>query len=162
VQTKEFSSIADFCIHLAEVVVAVKVVEHHALENIGRLIERNAKAMIGHYQESVGPFPAWDELADSTKQDRSSKGYPENEPLLRDGTLRDSIEHEVQGGELVVGSKLDIAEYQEFGTKTIPPRPFIGPAAFSAKKHIEETLGLAVLHALEYGAAGRFVPLRKE
>ena len=64
-----------------------------------------------------------------------------------------------KGNEAVVGSKSDIAFYQEVGTPTIPPRPFIGPAAFKNKEKICQLLGEAVVHALEYGAVGAFVPL---
>ena len=105
------------------------------LEAVGSKIEHDAKEIIGHYQRSdTGPFPAWDELAASTKADRVSKGFSENNPLLRTGELRDSIGHEVRGHSVAIGSDLDIAIYQEMGTATIPPRPFLRIAAFRSKK----------------------------
>lgn len=105
------------------------------LEAVGSKIEKDAKEIIGHYQRSdTGPFPEWEELAPSSKADRVSKGFTPNDPLLRTGALRDSINHEVRGRSVAVGSDLDIAIYQEMGTATIPPRPFLRIAAFRSKK----------------------------
>ena len=114
-------------------------------------IENTAKNKIGHYQSESGPFQEWPELADSTKADRLNKGYDPDEPLLREGTLRDSIQHEVGGLEAVIGSKSDIAAYQEFGTNRIPPRPFIGPAAFENKEKIERIIGEAAVAGIVGG-----------
>ena len=105
------------------------------LEAVGSKIEKDAKEIVGHYQRSdTGPFPEWEELAPSTKADRVSQGFTANDPLLRTGALRDSIRHEVRGRSVAVGSDLDIAIYQEMGTATIPPRPFLRIAAFRSKK----------------------------
>lgn len=105
------------------------------LEAVGSKIEKDAKEIIGHYQRSdTGPFPEWEELAPSTKADRVSQGFTPNDPLLRTGELRNSIRHEVRGHSVAVGSDLDIAIYQEMGTATIPPRPFLRVAAFRSKK----------------------------
>jgi hypothetical protein len=65
----------------------------------------------------------------------------------------------VQGDEAAVGSTSEIAVYQELGTEKIPPRPFLGPAAFKNKDRIEAMLGQAVVNALEYGEVGSFVAL---
>lgn len=156
---REFESVAGFILHLAQAELAVRVAAHNALDRAAQIIELDAKAQLGTYQPDAGPFNAWPELADSTKADRSAAGFPEDEPLLRTGALRDSISREVQGDEAAVGSTSDIAVYQELGTPTIPPRPFLGPAAFKNKERIEAMLGQAVVHALEYGEAGNFVQL---
>lgn len=91
-------------------------------------IEEMAKEEIGVYQPAYGPFDAWAPLAESTKADRVRQGYSEDEPLLRSGELRDSIESEVVGLAAIVGIKSDIGLWQEVGTERIPPRPIIGPA----------------------------------
>jgi len=91
-------------------------------------IEETAKEEIGMYQPAVGPFEAWVPLAASTKADRVRQGYTEDDPLLRSGELRDSIESEVVGLAAIVGTKSQIGLWQEIGTDRIPPRPFIGPA----------------------------------
>src|SRR5574340_1454777 len=123
---REFDSLAKFAEHLAVASVSIAVAEHKALEQCARLVEKTAKESIGEYQPESGPFPSWAPLADSTEAEKARLGYPVDAPLLREGDLRDSIEHEVEGLEAVIGSKSEIAEYQEFGTEHIPPRPFIG------------------------------------
>lgn len=156
---REFDSVTSFIVHLAQAELAVRVAAHHALDQAAKIIEDDAKAQLGVYQAEAGPFNAWPELADSTKDDRRYAGFPEDEPLLRTGALRNSISREVHGDEAAVGSTSDVAVYQELGTDTIPPRPFLGPAAFKNKERIEALLGQAVVHALEYGEAGNFVAL---
>jgi len=131
---------------------------HEGLHAAAKVIEKDAKDRIGEYQAAAGPFNAWDGLADSTMAARELAGYPANEPLLVSGELRDSIEHEVAGLEAVVGSKLEKAAWQEFGTEQggqrhIPPRPFIGPAAFENKEKIEGILGAASVRGLSKGGA---------
>jgi len=98
----------------------------HAL---GEAIRDRAKEKIGEYQPSSHGFDAWDPLAQSTMDQRVSKGFPANNPLLRSGELRDSITMRSEGNGAIIGSPLDIALYQENGTEHIPPRPFLGPAA---------------------------------
>lgn len=98
----------------------------HAL---GEAIRDRAKEKIGEYQSSSHGFDAWAPLAQSTMDQRVSKGFPANNPLLRSGELRDSITMRSDGNGVIIGSPLDIALYQENGTEHIPPRPFLGPAA---------------------------------
>ena len=150
---REFASPLDFSLHLLELSHRIEKIEETALEKCAVLIEKDAKSQIGFYQQEVGPFQNWAELADSTEADKVRKGYETDAPLLRQGDLRDSIEHEVVGKEAVIGSKSDIAEYQEFGTPTIPPRPFIGPAAFRNKDKIQKILGNAILEGITGGEA---------
>ncbi len=148
---KEFGDLTSFIVHFEAVEIAMHEAAHVGLKKVAVLIEKDAKAQIGSYQGAVGPFPAWAQLADSTQADRGRKGYAENDPLLRDGTLRDSISHEVEGLEAAIGSTSDIAMYQELGTSRIPPRPFIGPAAFKNKEKIENILGTAIVEGMTGG-----------
>src|SRR4051794_31194046 len=136
---KSFNSFADFSRHLGT--LAVIESEHHALEQCGEIVEKAAKAKIGKYQQGAGPFAAWAPLAESTKEDRARLGYPEDEPLLREGTLRDSIEHKVVFPEAHIGSNSEIAVYQELGTKTIPPRSFLGTAVVEETPKLIEVIG---------------------
>ena len=62
-----------------------------AVVHCATLVEEEAKAEIGTYQDQAGPFIAWPELADSTKEDRTRQGFTENDPGLRSGAMRDSI-----------------------------------------------------------------------
>lgn len=145
---REFDNVLAFAEHLLTLNIAIHESAHKGLEKVAKLIEKDAQRQIGHYQPAVGPFQDWAPLAETTEDDKARKGYSLDAPLLREGQLRDSIEHEVHGLEAVVGSKSEIAEYQEFGTNTIPPRPFIGPAAFKNKKAIQQILGKAVVEGL--------------
>ena len=116
-----------------------------ALSVSGHIIEEKAKELIGHYND----FPEWPQLADSTKKERERLGWPPNDPLLRSGDLRESIGHETISDNIeTVGSTSDIMIYQEFGTKTIPPRPVIGPASVLAGEEVTKIIGKAVHEAI--------------
>ena len=153
---KEFRDIGQFVAFLSRIPAAVAEAEKKGLGAAGAMIEAEAKAEIGHYQEAAGPLPAWAELADSTKADRVKQGFSANDPLLRTGALRDSISHEVDGKRVVVGSDSDIAVYQELGTmwsaetgaSVIPPRSFLGGAMFRKAEDAAKVLGLAVANAV--------------
>jgi HK97 gp10 family phage protein len=130
-----------FVAHLAGLAVELEEKQHHALEKAARIVEKEAKAEIGHYQDQAGPFAAWRELADSTKADRVHKGFTENDPLLRTGDLRESIGHEVDGNVAIVGSTSDVAVYQELGTSKIPPRSFLAGALVRKSEQVVNALG---------------------
>lgn len=107
------------------------------LELACEVIEHSAKEAIGTYDFG------WQELAEVTKKDRVSKGYPENEPLLRTGELRDSIQHNVSTVpmEAYVGSdnwKAPIHEFGVVGPPRIPPRPFLGGAVVATEHEVTE------------------------
>ena len=156
---KEFSSFGQMAAHLVEMAASETLALHHGLKKCAVAIEKTAKEEIGVYQGEVGPFAAWAELADSTKQDRVSKGFTENDPLLRTGELRDSISHEIDALTAVIGSASDIMVYQELGTDRIPPRAVLGPAAIRNKDLIIETLGRAAVEGMLYGVAGNLSAL---
>jgi HK97 gp10 family phage protein len=147
-QLREFNSIAAFVQQLATVAIAVKEAEHEMLERAAVMVEKRAKEKIGEYQHQIGPFVAWAELADSTKADRAKQGYAEDEPLLRSGEMRDSIEHVVQGSEACIGSNSDIAVYQELGTEHMPPRSFLGGAMAEKVPEILKMTGKTFVAAL--------------
>jgi phage gpG-like protein len=137
---------------MAEKLLAADLLIHHnahaALERVATKVERTAKAEFGEYQPAVGPFPAWAELAESTKEDRERKGFPADEPLLRTGEVRDSIGHEVADLDAVIGSDSDILVYHEFGTAKMSPRPVLGPALQMNEAAIVRELGGAVVAGL--------------
>jgi HK97 gp10 family phage protein len=139
---KEFSNIESFVGHLTTLAAAEVLVARKALDKCASIVEKRAKDKIGEYQAQVGPFIAWQELADSTKADRESKGFPENEPLLRTGDMRDSISHALStsGLEAQIGSDSDIAVYQELGTSKMPPRSFLGGAMVESLPEIKTIL----------------------
>lgn len=138
---KEFASFGSFARHLAVTAVVGEEVTHHITEKAAKIIQEDAQKRIGEYQDYTGPFNAWAPLAESTQEDRVAKGFTADDPLLRTGELRDSIEVSAKGNEAVVGSVGDIALYQEVGTDRIPPRPFLGPAGYDSKLSIGEMAG---------------------
>jgi phage gpG-like protein len=143
---REFSGFGRFATHLAALAIEGEAVTEHLTQKSAEDVQKNAKARIGEYQDYTGPFNAWAPLAESTMEDRAAKGYAPNEPLLREGDLRDSIEIERRHDEAVVGSKSDIALWQELGTdRGIPPRPFLGPALYDSKLDICERAGNTTL-----------------
>lgn len=149
---KEFKSLADFSAFTKLALPVLLVGElKHGLEKCAKAIEETAKAEIGTYQPAVGPFQDWEQLADSTVAQRERLGFTPNDPLLRTGELRGSIERQVHNLEAVIGSKSDIAAYQEFGTDKIPPRPFLGPAVIHNRKKIERIVGEAAVSGLAGG-----------
>lgn len=139
---REFSSFGAFAAHLERLSLEGAEVTEHLTEASAKIIRDAAKAKIGHYQQSVNGssisgWPEWAPLAASTEAEKARQGAPANAPLLRHGDLYISIDYQVQTkvleGIATVGTPLEIGLYQELGTKHIPPRPFLGPAAFESK-----------------------------
>jgi HK97 gp10 family phage protein len=154
--TKFFESPIKFAEHLVKAATVQVIAINKGLHVISEIIEADAKKQLGHLQPNVGPFHAWDELADSTKEWKERVGYVFNSdynPLLNTGSMRDSISHVVNIQQLyaIVGSKDEIASFQEFGTQRIPPRPFIGPAFFKNKGKIAKIFGTATLIGIAGG-----------
>lgn len=103
------------------------------------LVRDDAKSRIGVQQ------PGWAPLAPATEERKARGGYPSGAPLLREGELRDSIFGQVVGQDGYVGSNDEAAAPQEFGTATIPPRPFIGPAIYDNHDKIADIIGKHVV-----------------
>jgi hypothetical protein len=141
-------SLEGFAKHLIEMAAHVEEAKHDALEKAARVVEREAKHEIGHYQDAVGPFQAWPELADTTKDDRVRLGYSENDPGLRSGEMGAGIGHTVEGDEAVVGSKDDEMVYFELGGEHQPARSVLAGAAMRKAEEVLEILGGAVEMAL--------------
>ena len=170
------ASFADFARDLG---AAVVIYEHHKekiLDHIGKMVEEEAKDVIGTYRYG------WPQLAESTQKWRESQGYTPNDPLLWSGAattaaergharsmglrigghwksegegalIRDTISHEVVSHESAVdiGSESKIAAYQELGTSRIPPRSFLRMAAEAKEPEIVEHIGGRVHIAMLQG-----------
>jgi phage gpG-like protein len=142
---KEFNSPGAFARHLVRLAAIAPEVDHHITEKSAEEIQKTAAGMIGQYQEGVGPFPKWEELADSTEQEKARLGYSLDAPLLRDGTLKASIKQTTVGSEAVIGSSNPLMVYHELGTEHIPPRPALGPAAIHSEPRIRRIAGGTVV-----------------
>jgi hypothetical protein len=70
-------------------------------------------------------------------------------PWLRTGALRDSIATDIGPTDAFIGSTSDVALYQETGTVSVPPRPFLAPVAASRADDVAGAIGLAVFQALD-------------
>lgn len=150
--TKNFSSFGQMAAQIALLEIGTLVALHEGLEVVAQHVEKKAKAEFGRYQDEVGPFPEWAQLADATQDERERLGFTPNDPLLRTGELKDSIGHKVEALEAVIGSTSEIMPFHEFGTAKMPPRPVLGPAAFTSKKKIESVLGAALVTGLVGGS----------
>ncbi len=132
----EFKDIAGFVAFAGGLGVTVEHANRHILEISAKAIEDEAKRVIGTYDYD------WKQLSPATQADRVRQGFPANEPLLRTGELRDSIEHKIiDDHHAEVGSNSDIAVYQELGTANIPPRSFLAQAAMHKEKQIRKIAG---------------------
>ncbi len=147
---RQLESMAEMALVLAERAVAIPLELHEDLKHLARHLEGKVKAEFGVYQSASGPFPAWDELADSTKDDRVSKGYTENDPLLRSGQERDDVAHQIEGLVAEIGTPetaptAEIIKFSEFGTSKEPMRPVYGPVGFNSRSAIEKWAGAALV-----------------
>jgi phage gpG-like protein len=148
---REFHSLGEAARHL----VALNIDRQTgAMDEAAKLVQVEAKSLIGTYPGDEPPFAAWPELADSTKEDRVHQGYTENDPLLRSGDMRESIERIATTDMAVVGSAEDKALYQELGTAKIPPRSFLGMAAMRKGEEVADIIGEGVVAAIVGGPGG--------
>jgi HK97 gp10 family phage protein len=136
-------SLAQFAGDLGLIIAGTEVFHREVMEKACMIVETEAKRVIGTYDYG------WPSLAESTMQDRIAHGFAANEPLLRTGEMRDSIEHQVESDALVtrgvVGSNNEIVKYQELGTEHIPPRSFLGEAAMHKEEEVHELFGAGML-----------------
>lgn len=143
----EFEEYAKFLARSAKKVRAELLIDG---EEIGEAQKKIAADMIGHEQ------PQWAPLAPSTIEEKERLGFTGKvsgtDPLLRTGTLRDSIQYEVdpiaKGVDITLGSHDPVAAYQELGTSSIPPRPFLSTAQLESVEPATKILGNTAIELL--------------
>ena len=159
---REFRSAGDFAGFLNVLAMRVGLAEHRAIQAAGEIVQAEAKHSLGTLHEAAGPFGAWPELADSTQARREALGHSPNEPLLATHELRDHILTEAHGNHAVVGVPSVIvgdgtkenpardigmvATVMEFGSAKVPPRSFLGRAAF-VKAHAAARVAALIVGA---------------
>jgi phage gpG-like protein len=154
--TLHFDSLGAMAVHLVTRYEAMKVTLEAGLERAAKKVEKTAVSEFGTYQKAVGPFQAWEPLSEETLEGwgghpgKIELGYaPPDNPLVREGDLRDAVTHDVHDFEAVIGVKEgaegDIMVYHELGTSKMPARPVLGPAAFRNKAAIQRILGDATV-----------------
>ena len=145
---REFKSLGDFARYLGDLERMLRPGDRRALRQAARLLQKHAKAKFGEYQPQAGSFVAWAQLAQSTMDERARLGYPEDEPLLREGELRASIERQSDDREAQVGSNDDIMVLQELGTSRMPPRSVLGSTGVECAEEVAKLVGWSVYLAL--------------
>lgn len=131
-----------------------------ALKEGAAIVKGEAQAKIGEYQPAVGDLPAWAPLSPATQEDRVAKGFTADDPLLRSGELRDSIEvRAVAEDEILVGvfdpEMQTIAAAMEYGyynvraQKVVPPRSFIRGTAIEQAVPVGELIERAFIESME-------------
>jgi hypothetical protein len=132
-------SLGQFAAHLLAYEADLKLTEEACVEKACRMIEKEAKTAIGTYKFG------WPPLQPETIAHKATG----DSPLLETGELKESIEHTVgrESGEVVgyVGTNDPVAKYHELGTRTIPPRSFLGEAAMRKEHKIHEMMGRATI-----------------
>jgi hypothetical protein len=127
----------------AAIAGAEKEARRTALEIGARMIQKEAKRVLGTYEYN------WQQLAQRTQDDRVQLGFPANEPGLRTGEMRDSIEYTIISSEEAdIGSNEDKMLYFEIGTVTQPARPTLTTAAIKKGQDVADIAGLIVGAAL--------------
>lgn len=149
---RTFTSFAAFADQIADLIELQVGANVAALEAATKLIQKHAKSKIGEYQPEAYPFAPWQDLAPSTITEKQRLGYTgqvsEDDPLLRTGEMRESIERSVGLTSGFVGSNSDVMVWQELGTRHIPPRSVLGGAAVEKADEVAEIVGEAVMIAL--------------
>ena len=136
---------------LAEIGIATTMVVPMAVDHAAKLIQDEAKRVLGSYDYG------WQQLAPSTQAERQRLGFTPNDPLLRTGDLKNSIEktEAKREGPLAVvayvGSNSPYAAAQELGTATIPARSYLGGATMHEEAKIHEETGRRI-HAAQVAA----------
>jgi hypothetical protein len=142
--------------HSAAAVVATRT----ALKEGAEIVKVKAQDAIGHYQEAKGDVPAWAPLSDATKADRVAEGFTEDDPLLRTGELRDSIEVRPVDDDAVLVGVFDpametVAAAMEYGyhnvraNKFVAPRSFIRGTAFEQSEVVGGMIERAFIESME-------------
>lgn len=143
--TRKLASLAELARVLSQNGRKAVVQAEAGLMQAAVLIQDDAKNRIGGMG---GETPDdWAPLSAATEARKAELGRSDA-PLVGSGALRDSIVIEHEGKTVAVGSALDVAAWQEFGTATIPPRPFLGPALMANEEKIVKLVGERAAAAL--------------
>lgn len=136
-------TLTEFAALTTGMVVKLDQVKRECLDNGAKVIQEESKRVLGTYDYG------WPQLSTVTQDDREARGYTRNEPGLREGDMKDSIERTViSASEAQVGSNDDKMVYFDIGTPNQPPRPVFQPAAIAKEKEIARELGHSAVDVL--------------
>jgi phage gpG-like protein len=136
-------SLTGFAAFATHMIVELDHTQHTCLERAAVIVETEAKRVIGTYDYN------WTPLAPSTLANKSA-----DTPLLETGEMRDSITHNVDSHEAMVGSDNDKAVYQELGTRSIPARSFLVGSAQHMEADVVREIGQRMHERLNSSNAG--------
>jgi phage gpG-like protein len=149
-------TLLQFAAHLLAYEADLKLTEDACVERACKMVEKEAKRAIGTY------LFGWEPLKPATIEHKATG----DSPLLETGELKESIEHVSgrEGGEAVgyVGTNDPVAKYHELGTRTIPPRSFLGEAAMHKEEAIHRMMGRATVGTFYAGELYHALHLAKE
>jgi Bacteriophage HK97-gp10, putative tail-component len=116
-----------------------------------RIIEKAAQMVAAEAKKRIGRQNDWPPLSPATIADRVKHGFAPNQPGLRTGAMRDSIEITIapSGLEAEVGSNDPHLLWFELGTSRQPPRSVLVAAAQSSERRIYDMAARAVVAVLE-------------
>jgi HK97 gp10 family phage protein len=128
-------------------------IEARIAEAQARVLNTAAAQLTDEARAMIGTEPtAWPALAASTIAEKRRLGFTgfisKTDPLLRTGELRDSIGATVDPDGITLGSSSPIATFQENGTDTIPPRPFLAPTMERHAQEIAQEIGRVTAQAI--------------
>ena len=115
----------------------------------GELAQRLAELRLDETQAEALSAAAT-RLASAVRDALSSTpdGGTHDAPWLRSGVLRNSIGQAVDASSAVVGSSDPAAVFQECGTRTDPPRPFLAPMAAARAEELVDGLARTIVEGL--------------
>lgn len=113
---KRLSSLADLADHLDATAFKVGVAPFETAKITAPVLAQSVKDVFGH-------DPPLATLAESTQIERANLGYSPNEPLVRTGETRESVESIAVFNLAATGSTDPLARCAEDGSPNRPPRP---------------------------------------
>lgn len=150
---------AAFATHLQKIQKTIEDRSRANLNILGAAVAEDARQSIGTYQQAIGPYTAWTQLAASTLYNKAKSGLGKNgnpdTPLYATGAMAASIEYKVPNAQQAhVGSDDETLIWMEEGTTKMPPRPVLGPAALRTVPKFTGMFGRSIA-AVIAGADGR-------
>lgn len=165
----QFNSFTQLVRHLSNRALPLyKAHIRQVLNEVGREVRDEVRAMAGESMPGVGPYPPWAPLKQSTidrkTQRNLGKGGNPASPLWASGRFASDINYHIEATRwiAVVGTNAKYMENHEFGFvhhvsgKSVPPRPIFGPAAEMVLPRYRNRIKLAALTGLSGVAYGRF------
>lgn len=163
---KKIASLLDLSAELAKSEVLLHENLHKAIAKGADDVHATAVNKFGHYQPAIGPFQKWELLSIKTVTEKQNRGMNDPSPLIGaygehryqeanqktgqtyNGHLRNSIRVKTDGLVGVVGTNNKLAPHHEYGTRHIPPRPFLRPALYENQEHIKNLFKEAIAKTL--------------